>query len=92
MAQLPCPLGWRGHSDTSRALAEAFLSQLPELPLSHAVASRAITLRSTSPIRLGDALLAATALEADLPLMTRNVADFSGIQNLRFINPFAPVT
>lgn len=85
-------LGWRGHSDTSRALAEKFLSQLPELPLSHAIASHTIALRSTLPIRLGDALLAATALEAGLPLMTRNVADFSSIQNLRIINPFAPAT
>ena len=84
-------LGWHGHSDTSRTLAEEFLSRLPELSITHAIASRTIALRSTSSIRLGDALLAATALETNLPLMTRNVSDFSNIQNLRLINPFATI-
>jgi hypothetical protein len=37
-----------------------------------------------------DALIAATALQHDLTLVTRNIADFKGL-GLTMINPFRPV-
>ena len=37
---------------------------------------------------LGDAIIAATALELETELITRNVADFSHIPGLKIINPF----
>jgi len=37
---------------------------------------------------LGDAIVAATALAHRLTLVTRNIGDFSWIQNLDLINPF----
>jgi predicted nucleic acid-binding protein len=37
---------------------------------------------------LGDAIIAATALEYDLPLVTRNEDDFKHIAELKIINPF----
>ena len=36
-----------------------------------------------------DAIIAATALEFGLPLVTRNVDDFKHIAELEIINPFA---
>jgi predicted nucleic acid-binding protein len=39
------------------------------------------------PLALGDALIAATALEYDLTLVTRNTRDFIDI-GLRLINPW----
>ncbi len=38
-------------------------------------------------MKLGDALIAATALVHGVELVTRNTADFSGIAGLRVINP-----
>ncbi|MFN8231944.1 MAG: hypothetical protein U0V56_00170 [Actinomycetota bacterium] len=38
-------------------------------------------------IRRPDALIAATALEHGLGLMTRNVADFAGVEGLKTVVP-----
>ena len=45
-------------------------------------------------VALGDALIAATALEHDLDLVTRNADDFKHMPGLNWSNPFdqAPTT
>lgn len=40
-------------------------------------------------MKLGDAIIAATALAYKIPLVTRNVDDFKHIVGLDLINPFA---
>ncbi len=65
------------------------LSTLPELPLSPAVVTAAITLRQQRKMGLGDSIIAATALVHGLPLVTRNTDDFKHIPALRLIDPFA---
>jgi predicted nucleic acid-binding protein len=59
------------------------------LPLDDAVVAKAVELRRVRKVGLGDAIIAATALIHDLPLVTRNVADFEHIAGLNLINPFA---
>ena len=59
------------------------------LPVCDAVADAAILLRRMRRMKLGDSLIAATALLYDLPLVTRNVDDFKHIAGLQLINPFA---
>ena len=59
------------------------------LPMNEAVADAAIALRRARNMKLGDALIAATALLYRLPLMTRNEADFRHLTSLTIINPFA---
>ncbi len=58
-------------------------------PLDTAVIERAIALRQENKIGLADAIIAATALVHDLPLVTRNEEDFKHITTLRVVNPFA---
>ncbi len=57
------------------------------LLLSSEFNTKAITLRQEKSMSLGDALIAGTALEHDLALVTRNIDDFSWIDTLRIINP-----
>jgi predicted nucleic acid-binding protein len=57
-------------------------------PLDSAVVNRAIELRQQSRMGLADAIIAATALVHDVPLVTRNVDDFKHLAGLRIINPF----
>jgi predicted nucleic acid-binding protein len=45
-------------------------------------------LRQQKKTSLADAVIAATALAHDLPLVTRNVDDFKHVAGLKLINPF----
>lgn len=58
------------------------------LRISDAVVTEAVKLRQTKRMGLGDAIVAGTALAHRLTLVTRNIGDFSWIQNLEAINPF----
>ena len=66
----------------------AFLAGGQEFALDEAVVEGAVRLRQERRMSLGDAIIAATALVHDLPLMTRNVDDFKHVTGLHLINPF----
>ena len=65
----------------------ALLALHTEIPVDANIAERAGRLRRASTIRMPDALLAATALEHGLELMTRNRRDFERIRGLRVRSP-----
>ncbi len=68
---------------------EAIVALSVEIPLDNEVILRAISLRRQKKMSLGDSLIAATALEYGVPLVTRNDSDFKHIAGLAIINPFA---
>ena len=73
-------------------LVEQLLALIPSLPLTHPIANRAAGLRSDlaaagTPIGPYDLLIAATALEHGLALVTRNVSDFTSAPVV-LINPW----
>lgn len=63
------------------------LGALVELPINRAVAERAGRLQRAFGARLPDALIAATAIEHGLAVLTRNVRDFEMIKGLRLREP-----
>ncbi len=58
-----------------------------EIPLNTSIIQAAIRLRQLKKMSLGDAIIAATALENDCTLWTANVEDFAHIDGLRIHNP-----
>lgn len=72
---------------TEERRVRRLLEPMTELPVDRAIAERAGRLRRASPIRMPDALIAATALEHRLTLISRNAADFEGVKGLKFRIP-----
>lgn len=81
-------LGWPQRSPDALRRAERLLNQFNEQAMTDPIVKRCILLRQQHRIKTPDAIIAATALHLNLPLMTRNVDDFKVIQGLQLINPF----
>ncbi|SRR6266487_3359179 len=84
----PEVLGFTGLSARDKTDFEEFFATTPALPVSETVLHQAAELRQTRRMKLGDALVAATALVHRLTLATRNVSDFSWVPALTLFNPF----
>jgi toxin FitB len=82
-------LGYHKLTRENRQKLERIFQLLPLLPLSNSIIDKAISLRQTQKISLGDALIAATALIHELTVVTANTKDFSWIDDLEIINPIA---
>jgi predicted nucleic acid-binding protein len=82
----------RGTADAAQL--QAFIETVPPLPISVAVAQRCAQLRETLAAqsrrvrpRALDLLIAATALEYGLTLVTANTDDYRDIPGLALLNP-----
>ncbi|GEM_PF-90010 len=66
---------------------EKFFQVASLIPVSFPILQRAVILRQQAKMSLEDAIIAGTALEHGLTLVTANVKDFQRIPNLKVINP-----
>lgn len=95
ISSLPCcsvisrveALGYHRLSEAGRIALEAVFSHLTTYYPSVRTFEEAIRLRRLRKISLGDALIAATALEHGGTLATANVSDFQWIESLSVVNP-----
>ena len=77
------------YSSNDRKLVNDFISNFRRTDIDDFIIQRAIKLRLTKKIKLPDCIIAATALEHNVLLVTRNLKDFQHIDELNIINPFA---
>jgi len=81
-------LGWQFPDPQKQQEAENYTLASNVYRLTDAVADQVIVLRRAYKIKLGDAVIAATALLNNFTLITRNISDFSKINGLVVVNPF----
>jgi toxin FitB len=72
--------------NTATNLAVDLLAPFKELTIDRAVAERAGRIAPEFGLRLPDALIAATAIEHELGIVTRNTKDFTRVRGLRLRN------
>ena len=82
-------LGYKSIQPDEEQAIRGVLTQIMTYPLDEEVIQRSIQLRQQKSMKLGDAIIAATALEYGVPLVTVNEGDFKHITGLQVINPFA---
>ena len=82
------------HPEEAQSKLTAFLNSVPVIPLTPAVAQRCARLRETLRkqgrrvnARSLDLIIAATALEYNLTLVTRNAEDYADIPGLKLYPP-----
>jgi len=82
-------LGYPFKNPEEFEIISAICSALPVIPVTDAIAEATINLRRKYRVKLPDALIYATALVENKPLLTNNVADFELLGNgVKLINPF----
>lgn len=79
-------MGYNGSKDEMDKYEEMFAS-LIEIELSENVVTKTMELRKSHPkLKLPDLIIAATALEYNLQLITHNLDDFKNIKGLQLID------
>lgn len=80
-------LGWPNATPAQLAPVQTFMQKAILLPINEAVILQTIAIRQSKKIKLGDAIIAATALVYDYTIVTRNTGDFNNITGLTVIDP-----
>ena len=83
-------LGFRGIVPADEARYRQYFGRVTVYSITDAIMWRAVALRQQKRMSLGDAFIAATALEHNLTLATRNTADFKHIAGLVLVDPYVP--
>lgn len=80
-------LGFHNLQQNDKKVLDDFFETAKILSISDEIIEKAIQLRQQQKMSLGDAIIAATALEYDLTLVTANTKDFNWITSLNITNP-----
>jgi hypothetical protein len=85
---IPEVLGYPDLSAEDEAIFEAWFAELTVHAVTEPILRQAAALRRQRRMKLGDSIIAGTALALGAELVTRNVDDFRHIAGLQMINPF----
>lgn len=80
-------LGYQDITAAEQRALQRIFNAYQSMELSPSIIERAVALRQSKKMSLGDAIVAATALDYDLDLWTANTDDFKHIEGLKLVNP-----
>jgi predicted nucleic acid-binding protein len=80
-------LGYHGLKEAEKKYFEDVFDYAPVIIPNQDIFDRAIDIRRKYNLKLGDSLIAATALVHSLEIYTRNLTDFERVEGLKCINP-----
>jgi len=80
-------LGYHKLTTIDKQYFEDFFKVINVIPLTDDIVKKSIVVRQHQKISLGDAIIAATAIELNKELVTRNTKDSEGIPDLNVYNP-----
>ena len=80
--------GYPDLSPEEEAALKVVIEEFNEIEVTSSIIDRAITIRHAKRIKAPDAIIAATAQEMRATLITRNIADFTTIDDLVVVNPW----
>lgn len=85
-------MGYPFKNASEKRFLNTLCDTLDIIKLENNIINRVIALREKQKIKLPDAIIAATALENNFELVTRNTNDFKNIKGLKLFNPFDKTT
>jgi len=81
-------LGYHNLTELDKTYFQNFFDAINIVPVTTEIVEKSVELRQQKNIKLGDTIIAATALVDNKILVTRNVDDFDSINSLEVYNPF----
>lgn len=81
-------MSWKTEVEKDIEVVRNFLKDSYIIDLDQAIKTKTAEYRKTFGIKLPDAIIAATAVNNELTLLTRNHRDFAKCKGLKIINPF----
>jgi hypothetical protein len=81
-------LCWKSQSEEDEVILRSFIQDAFVIELETSIKLKTAEIRKSTKLKLPDAIIAATAIEFDLILLTRNVSDFNKIPGLKITNPW----
>ena len=82
-------LGFKNIRPHEKALFQKYFAILKPLHLTDDIIDQAIDIRQNKKIKLGDAIIAATARVHNLEIFTHNIVDFINIDGVKVSDPLA---
>jgi predicted nucleic acid-binding protein len=82
-------LGYHLLTDQDKTELENFFTFTPMLPIDDLVIKKGIQLRQNHKMSLGDAIIAATALNHNLKIWSNNITDFDNVPGIKLENPLS---
>lgn len=82
-------LGYHKITKDEISFAQRYFSNCGIISIQQNIIEKAISFRQVKSMSLADAIIAATAQNHNLPLITANTKDFKHIENLEIIDPLS---